>query len=108
MPEKIIFIYTTHPDLETAQKISRYLLEKKLIACANILPPIQSIYSWNGKIEDSKEIAVIFKTQKPLFPACQRAIETLHPYTTPCILQIDISDGNPAYLKWINEAIAPI
>jgi periplasmic divalent cation tolerance protein len=108
MNNQFIFIYSTHPDLSSARDIAKILLDKKLIACANIIPGMISIYSWNGNVEEINVVVAIFKTSADLFKQCQREIECLHPYSTPCILQIQIAEGNEQYLNWLTQEIKPI
>lgn len=100
--------YITCPDSEHAQKIAHQLLSEKLIACANILPQMQSMYWWKDKIENSSEAILLIKTQfsenlsrDSLF----QRIEALHPYEVPCIMEIQIGDVNDAYLKWIQHSL---
>lgn len=107
MPTEIVFIYTTFPDKGLAEKAARQLIEKKLIGCANIIPEMQSIFSWNGKIESAREVIMILKTRSELFEPCRTAIKALHPYDTPCILQMKISKGDEAYLDWLNQTLLP-
>lgn len=103
--EQTIFIYCTFPDTESARQSAKNLLEKKLIACANIFPNMTSLYWWKDQIEESHEIAIILKTEASLFEACQKEIQTNHPYNTPCILELPINRGNEAYLTWIKQAV---
>lgn len=108
MENELILIYTTHPDLSTAKKITQHLLDKRLVACGNIFPTMHSMYWWQGQIEESTEVVVIFKTQKKLFEQCQIEIQLNHPYEVPCILQIDASKYNDSYGQWIRQETIPI
>jgi periplasmic divalent cation tolerance protein len=76
------------------------LLEKKLIACANIIPGMTSVYQWQGKIEEEKELVIIFKTTDEMSKKCMETIEKLHPYDTPCVLKINSAECNKDYLSW--------
>lgn len=93
-------VYVTCRDFEEASTISMNLLEKHLVACANIFP-IRSLYSWKGKIEDDSEVAIIMKTQKKHQKKIISEIKSLHSYEVPCIEFLPISTGNPEYLKWV-------
>ncbi|MEY4617064.1 MAG: hypothetical protein RJB66_2024 [Pseudomonadota bacterium] len=102
---QIIFIYSTFPDLTSARSSARQLTEDKLIACANIFPEMHSTYWWENKIEESTEVVAIFKTKADLFDRCEQALKKSHPYTTPCIVAINIANGNADYLTWITQAV---
>jgi periplasmic divalent cation tolerance protein len=101
----LIFIYCTFPDLESAKKLSYHLLEEKLIACANILSPSISLYFWEGKIENSDEVPVIWKTSKTKRDEIQDVVHNLHPFSIPCILYWEISGGNAPYINWLKDSI---
>jgi|UniRef100_A0A7C4TD29 periplasmic divalent cation tolerance protein len=102
MAGKFIIIYTTFPDLETAQRIIDSLLKNRLIACANIFK-IDSIYTWKKKIERAKEYGVFIKTRKTNYKAIESFIKENHPYEVPEIICWDIKDGLSQYLVWIEE-----
>lgn len=99
----MIFIYCTYPDIVSAKRAVDSLLSRRLVACANIIPGMLSIYRWQNKIEESNEVIVIFKTQVQLFETCKAAIKKDHPYQVPCILEIEIKQGDQAYLNWLRE-----
>jgi periplasmic divalent cation tolerance protein len=103
MPERIYLALSTFPDRETAQRISNQLVSEKYAACANILPSIESIYRWKGKIESGNETLVFFKLSKDRQSAFQKKLRSLHPYEVPEIIFIPISSGLPAYLRWVAE-----
>ena len=95
-------IITTYPDKETAKKIARLLVEKRLAACVQMLP-VESVYLWQSKICDDNEIALFIKTKTKLFDKIKDAIKENHGYEVPEIIQIPITDGLPEYLKWIDD-----
>ena len=103
MPERIYLALSTFPDRETAQRISNQLVSEKYAACANILPSIESIYRWKGKIESGNETLVFFKLSEDRQSAFQKKLRSLHPYEVPEIISIPISNGLPAYLRWVAE-----
>jgi periplasmic divalent cation tolerance protein len=103
MPERIFLALSTFPDRETAQRISNQLVSEKYAACANILPSIESIYRWKGKIESGNETLVFFKLSEDRQSAFQQKLRSLHPYEVPEIISIPISNGLPAYLRWVAE-----
>jgi len=96
---KFIIIYTTHQNRQEASKIISHLLKKRIIACANLFP-IESTYFWKGKIESSKEIAVILKTRKENWEKVRDEIKNIHPYETPCIIKINV-ESNSDFANWI-------
>lgn len=99
---KFILIYTTNPNLKEAKKIGKYLLENKLIKCANYFP-IESSYEWKGKIENAKEIVAIFKTAKKNWKKIKEEVEKMHSYEIPCIIKIEV-EANEKFEKWVGEA----
>ncbi|WP_423792717.1 divalent-cation tolerance protein CutA [Methanocaldococcus indicus] len=100
----MILIYTTFPDLESAKKVVKLLLEKKLIGCANIREH-KALYWWEGKIEEDDEIGVIIKTKNEKWEEVKKVIKENHPYSTPLIMKIDVDDVNIEYLKWLDEVV---
>jgi periplasmic divalent cation tolerance protein len=103
----VILALATFPDAEKARDISRTLVGEKLAACANIIPQVESIYRWQGKIETSGEALVFFKTNDARWAEFQRRLRELHPYEVPEIVRLDIADGLPAYLDWVTQSCAP-
>ena len=98
-----IFIYLTVPTSKEAKKIVASLLAKKLIACANILPHMESFYRWKGKIEHANEVVVILKTRKTLFEKVKKDILENHSYENPCIVALAIEKGHQPFLQWIRQ-----
>ncbi len=102
MPDHIV-IYITTGSISEAKKIGRTLVEEKLVACSNIISPIRSIYSWQGKICDDKEALMILKTRKKLFTQIVKRVEKLHSYDVPEIIAMPIIEGSSKYLSWLNK-----
>lgn len=100
---KMILIYITCKDEKEAVKISKHLLNKRLIACSNI-HPIRSMYLWNKKIEDEKEYVIIAKTKEKNYKNIKEEVKKLHSYDVPCILKIN-AEANESYAKWVNEVV---
>lgn len=100
----MIYIFWTCSTQEEAKKIIHQLLDKQLIACGSIIPGVESLYRWQGKIEESHEVKVILKTVGHHFNAIEIHIKNHCSYKVPEIVRIDITDCNPDYLKWITES----
>jgi periplasmic divalent cation tolerance protein len=107
MAEAILLALSTFPDVEIARRISNDLVAGKLAACANILPPVESIYRWKGKIETAAEVLVLFKTSQDRQAQFQEKLKSLHPYEVPEIVFTNIDDGLPEYLLWVAENCRP-
>ncbi len=104
MTDKVVILVTTGK-LSEAKKIARHLVESKLAACVNILPPIRSMYRWQGKLEDAKEYLLFIKSTRELFSELKAAISKLHSYTTPEIICLPIVEGLPEYLQWVGDSV---
>ncbi len=99
--EQILLAMTNVPDMATAQAMARSLVEAKLAACVNILPAVQSVYRWQGAIEQASEITLLVKTTQRRYPQLQRAIIAAHPYELPEVIAWPLSEGHPPYLHWV-------
>jgi periplasmic divalent cation tolerance protein len=102
---KARIVLTTAGSQEEAQKIAHALVERKLAACVNIVPRIESVYRWQGKVENAAEWLLIVKTTAKRFEAVRDAIKDLHSYELPECLMLEISDGSNAYFAWIEENV---
>jgi periplasmic divalent cation tolerance protein len=92
----------TAPDLKTARRLSRCALEARLVACANLLPRIESHYWWKSKLECSAEVLILFKTTTRQLRRLERLVVDLHPYDTPEFVVLSLHTGNRRYLQWLN------
>ncbi len=102
----IKIIYLTAKDSEEAKKIAHFLLEKKLVACVNILGNIESLYIWNGSLENSTETALLLKTTAKLENTVIESIKKMHSYECPCIMSFSPSGGSADFLTWIKAQCA--
>jgi periplasmic divalent cation tolerance protein len=98
-------VLVTAPDLKTARLLAKAALEARLVACANLLPGIESHYWWQGKMEASQETLILFKTRKSRVLAVEKLILARHPYDTPEILVLALDAGNGKYLEWLNSSL---
>lgn len=99
--DQALLVLTNVPNLECAQLIARTLVDARLAACVNLLPAVQSIYRWQGQIEEATEITLLIKTTSQQVDSLQTAIVKLHPYDVPEIIATPIVAGYAPYLQWI-------
>src|SRR5256886_16483984 len=104
MTDKVLVLTTAGSEAE-ARQISNQLVERRLAACVNIIPQIQSVYRWEGKVETAEEFLLIIKTTKTRSADVQAAITELHSYELPECVVIAMEDGSAEYLKWIKESV---
>jgi periplasmic divalent cation tolerance protein len=107
MAGQALLAFSTFPDADTARKIVRELVEARLVACGNIVPQIESIYRWQGKLESSAEALAIFKLSSERYADFESKLRSLHPYDVPEIVCLEISKGLPDYLHWVTESCGP-
>jgi periplasmic divalent cation tolerance protein len=105
MKRGFIIIIVTCGSAKEAGAIARYLLEERLIACANVIPGVKSKYWWQGRIEAAEESIMLLKTKKKNFKLVEREIKRLHSYDMPEIMAVPVSKGSRDYLKWLDESI---
>ena len=97
----VVVALTTLPQTADAEAFVLPLLEQRLIACANILPPMRSVYRWQGAISSDFEVLVLMKTQRSRIAALKDAIARAHSYDVPELLVLSVSDGLSLYLQWV-------
>jgi len=103
MTDKRIVLSTAGSE-EEAHKIAHILVKRRLAACVNIVPRVQSIYRWKGEIESAQEWLLLIKTRADKFPAVCDAIRELHSYEVPECIVLEIEDGSLPYLQWLEKA----
>lgn len=109
MADEYVIVLTTLPaEGADASQLAGALVTERLAACVNILPPMMSIYRWEGKIEQELERQVIMKTSRSQVAALWERLRDLHPYDVPEFLVLPVVDGSDAYLKWIGESTAAV
>ena len=97
----IRLVLVTAPNRKTARSLAKAALTAKLIACANIVPGLESHYWWQGKLERSSELLILFKTTRRHLAALEKLVLDLHPYDTPEIISLTLDSSTPRYLDWI-------
>ncbi len=97
-------VLMTFPNLEAARQIGTHLVESQLIACINLVPTIESIYQWEGKVQSETEVLAIAKTTAKNAAQLVESITDLHPYDVPECLVLELSDGLKSYLKWVTDS----
>jgi len=103
MADRILLALSTFPDAEIARRISNQLVSERFAACANILPSIESIYRWKGKIESANETLVFFKVSDDRQSAFQDKLRSVHPYDVPEIIFLPVASALPQYVQWVKE-----
>ena len=103
--KNIKFFYITAPNKKEAERIAKKLLDKKLIACANVINNVNSYFVWNNKVQNSKEIIIFGKTISKNQKKIIQIVKSLHSYSVPCIIFFDIKNGNKDFLKWIEQSV---
>lgn len=106
MPEHAVVLMTA-PDAAAAERIARALVDERLAACVNIVPEVRSVYRWEGKVEESREVMLVAKTRQSLFGRLEARVRELHPYDVPEIVSIPLTDGSRPYLSWLDQAVLP-
>jgi len=104
---EMLMVFTTFADADVAASVVRTLVEERLIACGNVLPGARSLYRWRGAVEDATEVMALLKTRKQDWAALQSRLHELHPYEVPECVAVRIAAGAPAYMAWLEEALAP-
>ncbi|MGH7871469.1 MAG: divalent-cation tolerance protein CutA, partial [Candidatus Binatia bacterium] len=99
--QEFIVVYVTAGSPEEGEKLARTLVEERLAACVNRIKSIQSVFRWQGQVEQSEEELLIIKSRKELFPALEKRVRELHSYAVPEVIALPLIAGSPAYLGWL-------
>src|SRR3954462_9773585 len=103
MTSDVLVVLSTFPSLEEARTVGRQLVEERLAACANLVPAVESIYRWQGKVETATETMAILKTTREGFAKLEARLRELHSYEVPEIVALPVQGGSEAYLRWVGE-----
>jgi periplasmic divalent cation tolerance protein len=98
-------VFTSTGSQDEARSIARALVERRLAACVNIVPQIESIYRWRENVDETQEWLLIIKTTGSAFERVRDAVKELHSYELPECICLPIEDGSPAYLSWIGDSV---
>lgn len=98
-----VVVLSTFPTEQDAAALARVLVEEGLAACVNVLPPMQSIYRWEGRVERATEHQLVIKTAARRVEALKARLADLHPYDVPELLVLPVADGGADYLRWIQD-----
>ena len=101
-------VLVTTPDMKVARKLAQIALKERLIACANLIPAVESRYWWQGKLEQSSEVLIVFKTTVKMQMALRECVLANHPYETAEFITQPIDFGSDAYLSWIRQNVAAL
>lgn len=102
-----LLAFTTFANEEDAARVARVLVEERLVACANLLPGARSLYRWEGKVADEREVVVLLKTRKQDWTALLSRLHELHPYDTPELIAVRVAAGAPKYMAWLEAQLDP-
>ena len=105
MPTEAIVVFMTAADGEEAGRLAEMLVEKRLAACVQILPEMESVYRWQGKVERQREVLLIAKTTSSKFEELEKEVRARHSYETPEIVAFPLSAGSDPYLEWLKRSV---
>lgn len=99
-----VLVFITTATRQEGERIGRALLDERLAACVN-MTPVHSAYWWQGRVEEAEETLLVVKTAARLVGEVTARVRALHSYTVPEVIALPIQDGNPEYLRWIDESV---
>ncbi len=102
-----IVVFMTAANGEEASRLAEMLVGAHLAACVQILPEMESVYRWQGKIERQAEVLLLVKTTVEKFDELEREVRALHSYDTPEIIAVPVTAGSESYLRWLNSSLTP-
>ena len=103
-----VVVLVTCPTAASARRIASQLLKRRLVACANLVPGIESQFWWEGKITRSREVLLMLKTMAGRFEAVRRSVLAQHPYQVPEVLAVPSSHAHGPYLAWVRSSVRPV
>lgn len=106
MTSRVLVVLVTVPTPAVARRLARMLVRRRLAACVNIVPGVTSLFTWQGKVDQAREVLLIIKTTAVRFPALRRALQAQHPYDVPEIIALPVAAGAAAYLRWVRTSVS--
>ena len=103
--EQFRIVLTTASSRDEAKRIAKVLVEERLAACVNLVGGVESIYRWQGKVEEATEVLLLIKTNVEKLEALETEVRRLHSYEVPEFLIFEINEGSAAYLKWLDDSL---
>ena len=103
--EQFRIVLTTASSRDEAKRIAKALVEERLAACVNLVGGVESIYRWQGKVEEAAEVLLLIKTNVEKLEALETAVRRLHSYEVPEFLIFEVNGGSAAYLKWLDDSL---
>jgi periplasmic divalent cation tolerance protein len=100
-----VVVLTTVENTEDGERLARLLVELELAACVQLLPPMTSIYRWQGKIERASETLLLIKTTREAYPELEIAVKQNHSYQMPELIVLPVEDGSKDYLDWLTVSV---
>jgi periplasmic divalent cation tolerance protein len=104
--EEFVVVLVTAGNADEAATIGRALVEERLVACANVIGPIRSIYRWQDTVEDASEHLLLLKARAADVAVLEARVRALHSYDVPEVIALPVRAGSPAYLAWLAESTA--
>ena len=101
----IVLVFVTCPTAGAARRIAAALVKRRLAACVNLLPGVESTFRWRGKIERAREVLLLLKTTQSHVEQLRRAVVRLHPYDVPEVIACRVHSGHPPYLRWVAQSV---
>jgi periplasmic divalent cation tolerance protein len=101
--DALMVVLCTVPTPEVGAELARKLVTERLAACVNVLPPMQSVYEWDGELHQEPEVQLVIKTRSARFASLRDWLKHHHPYDEPEILALPVTDGSPSYLDWVRK-----
>jgi periplasmic divalent cation tolerance protein len=102
-----VIVLTTWPVATDPASFAATIVNERLAACVNLLPPMESVFRWEGAVDRAAERQVIIKTARARVPALLARVKSLHPYEVPELLVLSVAGGSEAYLEWIRDSVSP-
>ena len=103
---RIVVVLVTCPTPAVGRRLARELVRLRLAACVNVLPGVESVFRWQGKVDRSREALLVIKTTRARFAALRRKVLSLHPYDLPEVIALPLAAGHPPYLRWIASSVS--